>query len=584
MVAELDKFREKYPDYDDIEDSQLATMLAEKYPESYGDLPGLVQTEGSTPAITPELTPPTEEITPVPSGDLIQDDMGLNQIPIQEELDEMSPFKEWLAAPGKKVYEDYKAGGGTPHQREVWKEAEKRGIIGDKPFDLFPDQEYIKPMSMRKMVSGAIGNAPKSAGQFIKDVVTPFLHPVQTTKALAQLAEGGYEKLFVPGTDQDEKIIDDMIDMMSERYGGVGNIQKTLAEDPVGFVGDLASFLVPGGTAAKAVSKTAKVTKAGEIAAKVGKAIHPAKLPSKAIEATINAVSKGVSKMVPDDLPTKWYNDAVKFNKKLDPEQKKLLAQTALDEKIMPTYAGIQKAQDKVDDINLEIDTMIDKAVGDGKEISVNALFTKMNEMRDELPSKPLPETKEKLMKKIVAETDRANRKIASGKLTPKQVQNIKKGFYQELDNFYDKQKNPYAAEVKAGIAQGAKESLETVFPEIKGLNASESVMIELKQAIEKAAPRVADSKLFTFGSAIKTTAGGAMGGRPLALVMGAMSVFSNPKVKAKLAMVANQLKKQGTPIDPNGMLGKLLEAAPVATEVSRQVGRTEEIYMEGGI
>jgi hypothetical protein len=42
MVAELERFREKYPDYADIDDATLAGKLATKYPEAYGDLPSKV--------------------------------------------------------------------------------------------------------------------------------------------------------------------------------------------------------------------------------------------------------------------------------------------------------------------------------------------------------------------------------------------------------------------------------------------------------------------------------------------------------------------------------------------------------------
>lgn len=38
-IPEIDKFREKYPQYKDIDDNTLATKLAQKYPQAYGDLP-----------------------------------------------------------------------------------------------------------------------------------------------------------------------------------------------------------------------------------------------------------------------------------------------------------------------------------------------------------------------------------------------------------------------------------------------------------------------------------------------------------------------------------------------------------------
>lgn len=37
-----DKFRSKYPEYGDLDDSSLAGMLSKKYPDAYGDLPGKV--------------------------------------------------------------------------------------------------------------------------------------------------------------------------------------------------------------------------------------------------------------------------------------------------------------------------------------------------------------------------------------------------------------------------------------------------------------------------------------------------------------------------------------------------------------
>lgn len=42
-VNELQNFRKKYPDYNDVDDATLAGMLAKKYPDAYGDLPAKVK-------------------------------------------------------------------------------------------------------------------------------------------------------------------------------------------------------------------------------------------------------------------------------------------------------------------------------------------------------------------------------------------------------------------------------------------------------------------------------------------------------------------------------------------------------------
>lgn len=46
-IPELEKFRQKYPEYNDIDDIDIANKLATKYPDAYGDLPGRVSQENS---------------------------------------------------------------------------------------------------------------------------------------------------------------------------------------------------------------------------------------------------------------------------------------------------------------------------------------------------------------------------------------------------------------------------------------------------------------------------------------------------------------------------------------------------------
>jgi len=45
MIKEIQNFRQKYPQYEDMDDVTLANQLATKYPEAYGDLPDLVKKE-----------------------------------------------------------------------------------------------------------------------------------------------------------------------------------------------------------------------------------------------------------------------------------------------------------------------------------------------------------------------------------------------------------------------------------------------------------------------------------------------------------------------------------------------------------
>ena len=64
MVKELENFRSKYPDYNDLDDAKLSDMLAAKYPEAYGDLPAKVKII----PVTPTESKPTNFIDSVVGG------------------------------------------------------------------------------------------------------------------------------------------------------------------------------------------------------------------------------------------------------------------------------------------------------------------------------------------------------------------------------------------------------------------------------------------------------------------------------------------------------------------------------------
>jgi hypothetical protein len=135
------------------------------------------------------------------------------------------------------------------------------------------------PMSATDVISGAVANAPDSAWQFAKDVVRPITHPIETLSGIKDLGLGLLEKSGAVGTilpptgGGHEKYADAMMDYIKNRYGGVENIKKSIAKDPVGVLSDASMILTGGGTAAARVPGF--MGKAGEITANVGRAVDP---------------------------------------------------------------------------------------------------------------------------------------------------------------------------------------------------------------------------------------------------------------------------------------------------------------------
>lgn len=159
-----------------------------------------------------------------------------------------------------------------------------------------PDNK--KSMSVTDVASGAISNLGPSAKQFAQDMVQPILHPVDTFNALKSIA-----------TDENARAA--VVDALKERYGGVENIKRTIATDPVGALGDVASIFTGGGALVKGLGYAGKVSKLeqlGNTAKKVGNAIDPINLATQAARPVVKGVSnayqsvKNYTRPLPDEL------------------------------------------------------------------------------------------------------------------------------------------------------------------------------------------------------------------------------------------------------------------------------------------
>ncbi len=109
----------------------------------------------------------------------------------------------------------------------------------------------------------ALRNLPKSAVEFGSNLVTAVTSPVQTVTALGDILGGVMEPVtpsFLYGGDslaRAKQARGGFADLMADRYGGYENLKRTVAEDPVGFLGDLSTIFSGGaGVAGKAGATT----------------------------------------------------------------------------------------------------------------------------------------------------------------------------------------------------------------------------------------------------------------------------------------------------------------------------------------
>jgi hypothetical protein len=160
--------------------------------------------------------------------------------------------------------------------------------------------DSAQPMPWGDVASQALTNAPKSALKFAKDMAQPFLHPIDTAESVGRLANAvedkGMSALGVnraPGFElppEDQALPGQIAKTYEDRYGGVENLKKTLATDPVGALGDAATALTLGGGAlARAPGIIGKV---GEATRAVGDVANPVMGPVKAVGTAGNEAAR----------------------------------------------------------------------------------------------------------------------------------------------------------------------------------------------------------------------------------------------------------------------------------------------------
>lgn len=125
--------------------------------------------------------------------------------------------------------------------------------------------------------SRALGNIPRSAGQFFGGIAGALAHPVRTVKAVGSLAAGAVEKA-IPGRQAEEATFDSLVDFYKNRYGSFDKFLSSVEEDPVGVLADASIVLSAGGGLVSklgTISKLSGVSRVGAATGAAGQAINP---------------------------------------------------------------------------------------------------------------------------------------------------------------------------------------------------------------------------------------------------------------------------------------------------------------------
>jgi hypothetical protein len=253
------------------------------------------------------------------------------------------------------------------------------------------------------------------------------------------------------------------------------------------------------------------------------------------------ALMKGAEYVAP-----RLYGSAAKFSTTLSPSDKISRIETALDNKILPNEAGVDKLTGLKNKLGQEIDDLIASAPS-GTTIPREDVAKKILDLIPTAKASDFPEDATaslmKIYNKFLMQQPR--------EMTIQNLQAMKKGIYERLATQYAKTTyTPLETLAEKKLAQGAKEGIESVFPEVKGMNAEEGAYLELMDSIPRAASRIFNRNPLSLQGGIGAAAGagvGALAGHPYAgATAGGIvaNILQDPIIMARVAIALNSVSK----------------------------------------
>lgn len=392
-------------------------------------------------------------------------------------------------------------------------------------------------MSWSEVGKQALQNAPESALNFGKSVISPFIHPIDTLQGINRIATGAKTKLMGGAPDQNTAAIDALRQMLAQRYGGYENIKNTLATDPVGAMADASTVLTGGGGLTARLPGI--VGKAGQVAANVGRIAEPVNLAKQVAVGGAHAI-------LPKKLPMRWYESTLKPGKptkSFTREQQLEALQAGLDRGITGTTRGHKKVEETITRLQDEISGIISTGDPKGRRVDKGQVLQALDRSYDYFGDVPGAEG---YIAEINAIRDSVNN--AHGRYIPiQQAQEIKQKTNSLIRKEYGRLSTA-TVEAKKDIVFGLKNELADIFPEITNKNHLESMMMRLEPIVENAAARLNKRDLGGIGTPIWGGAAGAATGSwtTAAGVALTKAVFDHPSTKTYLAILLNKANKGG--------------------------------------
>lgn len=420
-------------------------------------------------------------------------------------------------------------------------------------------------MTWGRALTTGVKNIPSSAKKYVKDIVSAVKNYEKTGPALGRTFAGAVEKI-APGKQGDEQFFDALVGFYKDRYGSAKEFKKAIAQDPVGVLNDASMVLMGAGTTLKAVGMGGKLSEVGNVVSKAGELAEPIRaatyLPGKAVGPIANKMYRQSAKFAGIQPEFRMVDGKVRRIPRITKEKE--LAEFGMEKGLMPTEAGVSKILDQQDVLIDRLNNAI-AAKDTGQTIKVADLFEGLDDLREEWATFAGGEAM-----KGVKQIDRAQEGTKKGlslagkkELTIREAEKLKKKIYQINKTAYGQTKAGTAFEgAQKVIARNAKEFIESVVPEVKGINKSWAEYQDFIDSLDRAAQRIGHREpLANLGFVTKVGAGGVIAGPAGSAIGASLGVLDYPTVQAKLAILLKRMKKAGIKVSPAMVTARILAA-----------------------
>jgi len=264
--------------------------------------------------------------------------------------------------------------------------------------------------------------------------------------------------------------------------------------------------------------------------------------------------------------PEMAYESALKPSTTLPQAQRTSIVQTGLQNEIPVSKGGLEKLGDLIDDYNNKIGKVISS--DPTRPVDPNAVATRVDSAKarfaNQVNAQPDLNAIEASRQQFLSEQgakpavppkptgvlDAQGKPImtAGTPATPAppmdaaNAQTMKQGTYSVLKGKFGEQGSA-AVEAQKALARGLKEEIANQFPEINGLNAAESRLLDMQPVLERAVNRVSNHQLVGIGTPVAGAAAKAVTGSGAAGAVASTlkAVLDNPAVKSRLAIAVSK-------------------------------------------